>query len=42
METKKEGVVVELEFDLAAVTGGGFDGGFLVGAEVVEVEAKPL
>ena len=33
---------MELDYDGAAVTGGGFDGGFLVGAEVVAVEVKRL
>ena len=39
---KKGGEGLELDVDGAAVTGGGFDGGFLVVAEVVVVEVKPL
>ena len=37
-----EGEGVELDADRAAAAGGGFDGGFLVVAEVVAAEAKEL
>ena len=39
---KKGGEGLELDVDGAAVTGGGFDGGFLVVAELVEAEFKVL
>ena len=39
---KKGGEGLELDVDGAAATGGGSDGGFLVGAEVVVVEDKAL
>ena len=41
-EQKTRGRGVELDGDVAAVTGGGFDGGFLGVAEVVAVEVKLL
>ena len=40
---KRRGSGLELDGNVAAVTGGGFDGGFLVGAELVAaVEVKRL